>query len=144
MDISVEAVSEVTPELLADLERLLPQLLKQPPAFDPQLVEKVVSNPDVHLFVAKRGDGRIVGTGQLCTYPRIYGPMAWVEGVVVDDAERGKGIAGTLVNAIIARARELGLPELNLTSGPHREAANHLYQKLGFERYDTNYYRMKL
>ncbi|MEL0283455.1 MAG: GNAT family N-acetyltransferase, partial [Ilumatobacter sp.] len=33
---------------------------------------------------------------------------------------------------------------VGLTSRPSREAANRLYQRLGFEPYDTNLYRYNL
>jgi ribosomal protein S18 acetylase RimI-like enzyme len=36
-----------------------------------------------------------------------------------------------------------GIPLLMLTSNPKRIAANKLYQAMGFERKETNVYRMK-
>ena len=38
---------------------------------------------------------------------------------------------------------ELGAKTIDLTSRPSREAANKLYQKLGFEQRETNIYRFK-
>jgi ribosomal protein S18 acetylase RimI-like enzyme len=34
-----------------------------------------------------------------------------------------------------------GARSVDLTSRPSRQAANHVYQKLGFKRRDTNIYR---
>jgi ribosomal protein S18 acetylase RimI-like enzyme len=45
---------------------------------------------------------------------------------------------------MIAHARALGCKTIELTSRPTREAANHLYRKLGFEIRDTNVYRFNL
>jgi len=42
------------------------------------------------------------------------------------------------------KARSLGLREVNLTSRSEREAANRLYQAMGFERRETNVYRYQL
>ena len=49
------------------------------------------------------------------------------------------------VAAIVVRlAREIGADQVDLTSAPEREAANRLYQRLGFERRETNVYRLPL
>ncbi|MET0727269.1 MAG: GNAT family N-acetyltransferase, partial [Acidimicrobiales bacterium] len=49
-----------------------------------------------------------------------------------------------LVEAMIGRARDLGSATVDLTSRPSREAANHLYRKVGFETRETNVYRLTL
>ena len=49
-----------------------------------------------------------------------------------------------LLDAMVARARELGCKTVDLTSRPSREAANHLYRKIGFEPRETNVYRYDL
>jgi ribosomal protein S18 acetylase RimI-like enzyme len=41
-------------------------------------------------------------------------------------------------------AREKGAQKVDLSSSPWREAANNLYLKLGFEKRDTNMYRLYL
>ncbi|MCC6568182.1 MAG: GNAT family N-acetyltransferase, partial [Anaerolineales bacterium] len=50
--------------------------------------------------------------------------------------------------AMIARAielaREAGASNISLTSNPKREAANLLYQRLGFQRRETNLYILHL
>jgi ribosomal protein S18 acetylase RimI-like enzyme len=40
-------------------------------------------------------------------------------------------------------AREKGASGVSLTSNPKREAANRLYQKMGFKKRDTNAYYYK-
>jgi ribosomal protein S18 acetylase RimI-like enzyme len=42
---------------------------------------------------------------------------------------------------MIERASALGAVSVDLTSRPSREAANRLYQRLGFVRRKTNVYR---
>lgn len=141
-EVVVRIAEQATPELAASLTKLMPQLLGSEFVVTIDKLNVLLSQPGIKLFVAMIGD-RVVGTAQLSVYERTYSPMAWVDGVVVDEAERGKGIASKLMEAVLQAAKELGLTEVNLTSSPKREAANHLYEKLGFERHDTNYYRYR-
>jgi ribosomal protein S18 acetylase RimI-like enzyme len=69
------------------------------------------------------------------------GVRAWIEDVVVDDAARGKGVGEALNRAALELAGRLGARTVDLTSRPSREAANRLYQRLGFVARDTNVYR---
>ena len=43
--------------------------------------------------------------------------------------------------AALDEARARGVKGVSLTSRPSREAANRLYQRIGFTRRDTNVYR---
>ena len=72
------------------------------------------------------------------------GIIAQIEDVVVDEAQRGKGIGQALSKKLLERARARGARIVQLSSHPAREAGNKLYQKLGFEKWDTNFYKMKL
>jgi ribosomal protein S18 acetylase RimI-like enzyme len=69
---------------------------------------------------------------------------AWIEDVVVDESARGRGVGDLLNRAALDRARELGAKTVDLTSRPSREAANRLYQRIGFVARDTNVYRFDL
>jgi ribosomal protein S18 acetylase RimI-like enzyme len=143
MDVVVTIVDQVTDELVSGITRLLPQLLDEEKVVTAADLEAVIHHPNVFLFIATIGD-TVVGTAQLSIYPRTYGPKAWIDGVIVDSEQRGKGIATIVMDAVLAHARKLNIEELSLTSSPKREAANHLYTKLGYEKYDTNYYRYVL
>ena len=55
----------------------------------------------------------------------------------------GKGVGKELMNHALNVAKELGAKSADLTSRPSREAANKLYQAIGFERRETNVYRYK-
>ena len=64
---------------------------------------------------------------------------------MVAQTHRGQGLGRKLLEAIIDYAgNELGDVDLHLTSRPQRVAANALYQSLGFERRETNFYRLKI
>ena len=72
------------------------------------------------------------------------GSKAWIEDVVVDDMFRGRGLGRKLVTHAIDYCKSQNINTLMLTSNPKRVAANALYQSLGFERKETNVYKMNL
>jgi len=72
------------------------------------------------------------------------GLKAWIEDVVVDEAARGHGVGEALNLAALDEARRRGAKAVSLTSRPSREAANRLYQRMGFIPRDTNVYRYDL
>ena len=109
-----------------------------------EMLGKAVGAGGTHLFAAVEEDGRIVGTASLCVFESPTGRKASVEDVVVAAAFRGRGIGRMLMEAVIGYARrELAPVDLHLTSRPHRVAANRLYRSLGFERRETNAYRLR-
>ncbi len=63
---------------------------------------------------------------------------------MVDDSARGKGVGVSLNRAAIEAAAARGAKNVSLTSRPSREAANRLYQRIGFDRYETNVYRYRI
>ena len=63
---------------------------------------------------------------------------------MVDESARGQGVAEALNRAAIERARAAGAVSIDLTSRPSREAANRLYQRIGFEPRETNVYRYSI
>ncbi|MCU1361171.1 MAG: hypothetical protein JWN99_2460 [Ilumatobacteraceae bacterium] len=139
MSAVIEVANEATAELHDALVRLLPQLSSSPPPTIDQLQE-LVGHPDSVLFVA-RLDGVIVGSLTLVQYRIPTGLKAWIEDVVVDESARGHGIGEMLNKAALDEARKLGNKGVSLTSRPSREAANRLYQRIGFTLRETNLYR---
>ena len=98
-----------------------------------------------HLLIATDdASGAILGTTTLVAFPIPTGVRAWIEDVVVDDDARGTGAGAALTNYAIELASRLGAKTIDLTSRPSREAANRLYQRLGFELRETNCYRYTL
>jgi ribosomal protein S18 acetylase RimI-like enzyme len=62
----------------------------------------------------------------------------------VDEAARGQGAGEALVREAIRLARKAGARTIDLTSRPSREAANRLYERIGFVERETNVYRYEL
>jgi ribosomal protein S18 acetylase RimI-like enzyme len=86
----------------------------------------------------------VVGSLTLAFYRIPTGLKAWIEDVVVDESARGLGVGEALNLAAIDESRQRGAKNVSLTSRSSREAANRLYQRLGFEPYETNLYRFGL
>ncbi len=141
----IEAV-EVTPELVAAFERLIPQLSSSNPApTETELAAICESDASVLLIAVDReADDRILGSLTLAWFRIPTGVRAWIEDVVVDEEARGHGVGELLNRAALDRAREMGAKTVDLTSRPSREAANRLYQRIGFVARDTNVYRFSL
>jgi len=133
----------VDDELVEAFARLVPQLSSSSPPPTREQLAELVDGPDTVLFVA-RVDGRVMGSLTLAFYRIPTGLKAWIEDVVVDDDARGRGVGAALNEAALAAARRRGAKDVSLTSRPSREAANRLYQRIGFERRETNVYRYTL
>lgn len=141
--LEIRPAEHVDDELIAALAELIPQLSSSSPAPTASDLEAIVGSPDTVLFVA-RLDGRIVGSLTLAFYRIPTGLKAWIEDVVVDASARGAGVGEALNQAALAEARARGAKNVSLTSRASREAANRLYQRIGFVRYETNLYRYEL
>ena len=141
--ISVDVAAAVDDDLCAAVDRLVPQLSRSSPPPSRAVLERIVTDGATTLFVA-RNEGGIVGMLTLATFQIPTGVRAWIEDVVVDGDARGGGVAAALVQAALERSAELGARTVDLTSRPDREAANRLYQRMGFEARQTNVYRRAL
>lgn len=136
-----QEIKEFQSSYLADVNLLLAQLSSSHPVISQHELQNILSSPNSHLYVVLLEE-RIIGMATLCTYLCPTGRKAWIEDVVVDSAFRGKGLGKLLVNNIMDVVNQQGNTTLMLTSRPSRTEANHLYQSLGFEKRETNVYKM--
>jgi len=127
----------------AALAHLLPQLNSQLPVPTMERLHAIIADPAVTLLVAT-DDGEIVGTATVIVYTTPFWNKARIDDVVVDARARGKGVGEALVKACLDVAREREAEIAELQSAIQREAANRLYQRMGFELRKSNVYRMKL
>ena len=142
----VAGADAVTAEVVEAFARLIPQLSRSnPPPSAEELVAMAGSEASVLLIARdpERG-GEIVGSLTLAMFRIPTGLRAWIEDVVVDESARGRGVGEALNQAALARARDAGCRTVDLTSRPSREAANRLYQRIGFTLRETNVYRFDL
>ena len=139
----VEA-STVTDELVRAFATLIPQLSSSnPPPTAAELAE-IIAAPATQLLLAVDDDGTVLGALTLAVFRIPTGVRAWIEDVVVDDVARGRGVGEALNQEALTRARAAGATTVDLTSRPSREAANRLYQRIGFQQRTTNVYRYEL
>ena len=132
--------TEVTDELKEAMDRLVPQLSKSNPVPTREALQEMIDSDSSTLFMCRDETG-VLGTLTLILFRIPTGIRAWIEDVITDEASRGKGVARELNRAAIDYAFERGAITVDLTSRPSREAANRLYEKLGFTPRDTNVYR---
>ena len=145
---TVREVTEVDDVMVAAMARLIPQLSNSSPPPAADALEAIVGSEASILLVAEdpgvEGESAILGSLTLAIFRIPTGLRAWIEDVVVDRSARGRGVGEALNRTAMDRAREVGATTVDLTSRPSREAANHLYRRLGFEQRATNVYRLGL
>lgn len=142
----IEEVTEVTEELHQALGRLVPQLGAHKVASTLDELNDLIKSEASTLLVARDSDASSPIAGILClTIYRVpTGLRSIIEDVIVDKSMRRRGIGEALVKHAIELARQAGAEGMSLTSNPRREAANRLYQSIGFELRQTNPYFYKL
>ena len=139
-EVSINILRSISDEERQQIAALVAQLTTK--QVDPSRFDEVVDSHNTLLLTARR-NGHIVGVLVLALYPTLTGRKAWIEDVVVDNAERGAGIGRALVERAIAEASERGAATLDLTSNPSRQAAHRLYRACGFEERATTPFRLK-
>jgi ribosomal protein S18 acetylase RimI-like enzyme len=141
--IEIKAAATVDQDVMEALARLLPQLSPSASVPDAAQVHEIVASDRTTLLLARdrAQGGRIVGSLTLAVYRTPTGLRAWIEDVVVDSESRGKGAGEALCREALRIAAIRGAHTVDLTSSPSREAANRLYQRLGFQLRETNVYR---
>ena len=129
--------------LLQAINKLLPQLSAMAkPLSEKELIYLIDSESNQLVLATEKEE--IYGMLSLVTCKLPTGKKALVEDLVVDGSVRDKGIGKMLLNKAIELAKDQELRYIDLTSNPLRKEANALYQKLGFEKRETNVYRFHL
>jgi GNAT superfamily N-acetyltransferase len=140
---SIIEIKTYSPEYHEAMQRFLNQLTTSPMVLTESMFHQLLASENSHLFFIMK-DEQIAGMLTVGIYYSPTGGKAWIEDVVVDETFRGQGLSKQLVAHAIEFVKSKQIPLLMLTSNPKRIAANKLYQAMGFERKETNVYRMKL
>ncbi|SRR6266498_2563949 len=142
----IAKAAETTDELYQAMQRLIPQLGIHKISPTREELTTLLNTPGATLLIAREPDqnGEIVGALSLTIYRVPTGLRSIVEDVVVDEKMRRRRIGEALMREAINLAREAGANGVSLTSNLQREAANRLYQSLGFQLRKTNPYFYKL
>jgi ribosomal protein S18 acetylase RimI-like enzyme len=142
--IRIEPAERATDELVAAFARLVPALSSSAPAPTADEVRAIVKSPTTTVLMARNEDDVVVGSLTLALFRIPTGIRAWIEDVVVTEGARGQGVGEALTREALRLAQAAGARTVDLTSRPAREAANRLYEKVGFRRRETNVYRYEL
>ncbi len=136
-------IKKYSDQLFKSLNLLIPQLSTSAAPISCKRLEELIASEDSFLFLAEE-EGQYIGMSTLVIINIPTTTRAVIEDVVVDKKFLGKGIGEKLTKHTIDFAKEKGVTSVNLTSSPHRIAANALYKKLGFEKRETNVYKLEL
>ena len=140
MTIEISICDNVDETVVAALGKLIPQLSASSSLPSAEQLSEILDHDASTLLLARDGD-TIVGSMTLVVFPIPTGMRAWIEDVVVDERARGQGVGEALNRQAMKIALQAGAKTVDLTSRPSREAANRLYQRLGFTARETNIYR---
>ena len=141
--IKIEQLMNVTTKAVEEMNFLLPQLSKNAKPLSYASLLDVIKDPATTLLVVKDG-AKIVGMGTLLVFHNPVGKWASLQDIVIDEAYRGQGLGEKLSKHMIELARGHKVGGIELTSKPDRIVAHKLYEKLGFEKKETNVYRLRL
>lgn len=141
---SIRRVTQYDEEVYQAMLRLLPQLTDTADEPSKEHFEEILKSENSQFFVAENRVKEIVGMLTLGIYLIPTGKRFWIEDVVVDSGQRGKGIGEELMTHAIYYAKGLGAKSIHLTSRPQRVAANRLYLKMGFTQRETNAFEYKI
>lgn len=143
MDIEIKILKEVDEKAVTKIHKLIFQLANEEITPNLEDFQNFLNLPNTYFFVAI-AENEIVGIGTFVYYVIPTGKKGWIEDIVVDENQRGKGIAEKLIRKMLETAKTIGMTQVNLTSSYSRISANKLYQKIGFYTRETNVYRIDL
>jgi GNAT superfamily N-acetyltransferase len=100
----------------------------------------LATDPRAAVLVAAAGD-QVIGAATLAFVPvaHEFGPWCRVTAIVVDEADRGRGIGEALIEAAEEAARAAGCVRIEATSATHRTDAHRFYERLGYGQTSAHY-----
>lgn len=125
------------------INNLLIQLSSRSKKVSIKEIKDVLKQKNLKISIAYDvSNKKIVGLGTVYHEKTLMGASSRIEDVVVDKNFRGLGLGEAITKRLIKEAKKTKFSVLELTSGHHRQAANRLYKKLGFQKINTNTYRL--
>jgi GNAT superfamily N-acetyltransferase len=106
----------------------------------------VISHPEMEVFMAVDPLDRAIGMLSLSHRPqlRLRGRVATIDELIVAEAWRNKGVGKKLVQAAVARVKDLSVKRLELSTHLGRESFHRaFYEKNGFAQVDSALMRLE-
>ncbi len=134
MEIMIRAA---TPQDAASVVRLVKELAENEGEtcdLDEAFVHRYLAFPGSAILLAQDGES-IIGLLSYSIRPNLYhaGEGCLIEELVVHSGERGRGIGGMLVDALLKRLEGTGCAEVSVTTMPDNLQAIKFYRNHGFE-----------
>lgn len=139
---TIKEISSLSPEIKSSVQHFVDLLVSTPYKVSEEVLVGLVESENSHLFLAFDDAENIAGMLTVGIYYSPTGKKAWIEDVVVGSTARGQGVGEKLVQHAIEFVKSKDVSLLMLTSNPAREAANRLYPRVGFDKKETNVYKM--
>lgn len=137
----LEIATARTEDLLPILHLLGTQLQEHDIVLTDQALQRatqgLIEDHALGRILTARLDGELVGIAVISFLWTLEhgGAAAWLDEVYVEPARRGDGIGRKLVEAAMQVARDSGCIALDLEVDAGREAAERLYERMGFRRH---------
>ena len=146
MENSIFAIqkNDITVQDLKALQTLLEQLTSSVPDLDIQSLQKIMNSSIILTVRDTSRNNLLIGTGTLVFVQKMTLTHGIIQEVVVDKSYRGKGLGRKIMERLLYEGKCAEATFIELTSKPNRKEAHYLYQSMGFEKRDTNVYRLHL
>ncbi len=139
----IEKVTTFSPDIAQAIRDLAQQEGKNYKDLSDGDVKEMIDSPLHFLYLARDAKSNaFVGMVLLMVFRIPYVRKGYIDDLVVDEKFRNKGLGTQLMQQAVDTAREKGAAYVDFTSRPRRDASNNLYEKLGFEKRETNVYRL--
>src|ERR1700722_5445954 len=139
-DIVIERVTKFSSETADAIRRFIKQEGDHYQSLTDSDVQEMIQNPHGYLFIARHVSTKeIAGMIFIAIYRIPYVKKAYIDDIVVDEKFRKQGIATKLLQIAIEEAKKHDVSYVMLTAKTTR-AANSLYEKLGFQRRESQAY----
>ena len=114
-ELTISIATHADDAVAEEIRRLLPQL-SQTAMFDREILNRMLENESVDLFLARLA-GRVVGMATLVTFPIPTGVRGHIDDVVVDELTRGRGGTSPRIPTSVGQA-------VTVARGPSRSPMN--------------------
>jgi ribosomal protein S18 acetylase RimI-like enzyme len=139
----IEELQDTTHESAEAIRGLIKQIGDHCKELTDDDFRDMITSPMNHLFVTReKATNKIVGMVTVLVYRIPYAKKAYVDDFVIDNAYRNHGLGTHLFHKAMDFAKSQKVAYVQFTSSQKREGSNEFYNKLGFQKRDTNVYRL--